>query len=189
MPRRHTGEWRNSSTILELGTRWEWALSFTPLLIYHPGKRPRERVDRRGGGPSAGMKAVEKRKISCSPAGNRTPAIHPVAHYQTDWAIPALHDVSIQQRKSNMCGESVGEVKNAYKILLWNLECKRPLETYAPRWENNTKTDVRARADFLQLRMEPVVSSCRHKNVGFVDHRNHCKLGKQDSDAELHKEP
>jgi hypothetical protein len=30
-PWRHIGEWRYSSTILDLGTRWRWVVSLTPL--------------------------------------------------------------------------------------------------------------------------------------------------------------
>jgi hypothetical protein len=32
------GEWRYSSTFLNLGTRWRWVVSFTPQLLY-PGER------------------------------------------------------------------------------------------------------------------------------------------------------
>jgi hypothetical protein len=31
---RQKGEWRYSSTILVLGTRWRWVVSFTPLPLY-----------------------------------------------------------------------------------------------------------------------------------------------------------
>jgi hypothetical protein len=55
------GEWRYSSTILDLGIRRRWVISFTP-------PSPRERAPgthRIGGwvGPIAGLDAVEKRKI------------------------------------------------------------------------------------------------------------------------------
>jgi hypothetical protein len=33
-------EWRYSSTILDLGTRWRWMVSFTPRLLYPQGKIP-----------------------------------------------------------------------------------------------------------------------------------------------------
>jgi hypothetical protein len=32
------GEWRYSSTFLDLDTRWRWVVSFTPLPLYPPGK-------------------------------------------------------------------------------------------------------------------------------------------------------
>jgi hypothetical protein len=31
------GEWRYSSIILELGTRWRWMVNFTPLPLYPRG--------------------------------------------------------------------------------------------------------------------------------------------------------
>jgi hypothetical protein len=34
------GEWRCSSTILDLGTRWRWVVSFTPWPFYPPRKEP-----------------------------------------------------------------------------------------------------------------------------------------------------
>jgi hypothetical protein len=34
VPWRHMGEWRYSSIILNLGTKWGWVLSFTPLPLY-----------------------------------------------------------------------------------------------------------------------------------------------------------
>jgi hypothetical protein len=40
------GEWRYTSTILDLGTTWRWVVSFTPLQLY-----PRYLLDRRLGGP------------------------------------------------------------------------------------------------------------------------------------------
>jgi hypothetical protein len=47
---RHTGEWGYSSTILDLGTRWRWLVSFTLLPLYPRGKSPRHPLDRRLGG-------------------------------------------------------------------------------------------------------------------------------------------
>jgi hypothetical protein len=40
------GEWRHSSTILDLGTRWRWVVSFTPQPLY-----PQYPLDGRLGGP------------------------------------------------------------------------------------------------------------------------------------------
>jgi hypothetical protein len=62
MPRRHMREWRYSSTILDLGTSWRWAISFTPQPLYL-----RERVHGThwiGGwvGLATGLDSVEKRK-------------------------------------------------------------------------------------------------------------------------------
>jgi hypothetical protein len=40
MPWRHMGEWRYSSIILDLGTRWRWGISFMPLPLYPCGWSP-----------------------------------------------------------------------------------------------------------------------------------------------------
>jgi hypothetical protein len=50
MPWRHTEEWRYSSTILDLGTRWRWVVSYTHRPLYLWGKSPRFLLDRRLGG-------------------------------------------------------------------------------------------------------------------------------------------
>jgi hypothetical protein len=39
MPWKHMGEWRYSSTFLDLDTRWRWVVSFRPLPLY-PRKPP-----------------------------------------------------------------------------------------------------------------------------------------------------
>jgi hypothetical protein len=46
-----TWEWRHNSTILVLGSRWWWVVSFTPRPLYSRGKSPRYPLDRRLGGP------------------------------------------------------------------------------------------------------------------------------------------
>jgi hypothetical protein len=56
MPWRHMGEWRYSSTILDIGTRWRWVVSFTPLPLNPRGKTLRYPLDRR-------LDAVEERQI------------------------------------------------------------------------------------------------------------------------------
>jgi hypothetical protein len=47
MPWRHRGEWRCSSTVLDLGTRWRWVVNFTPLPLNPRGKNPRCRLYRK----------------------------------------------------------------------------------------------------------------------------------------------
>jgi hypothetical protein len=48
IPWRRMGELRYSSTILDLGTRWRWVVSFMPRPLY-----PRYPLDRRLGGPKS----------------------------------------------------------------------------------------------------------------------------------------
>jgi hypothetical protein len=56
------GEWRYSSTILDLDNTWRWIVRFTPRQVYPRGKSPHgtHRVD-----PRAGLDAVENREASC----------------------------------------------------------------------------------------------------------------------------
>jgi hypothetical protein len=51
MPWRYTGEWRHSSTIHALCTRWSWVVIFTLLPLYPRGQSPGYPVDRRLVGP------------------------------------------------------------------------------------------------------------------------------------------
>jgi hypothetical protein len=44
-------EWRYSSTILDLRTRWRWVVSFPPMVAYPWVKSPSYLFDRRLGGP------------------------------------------------------------------------------------------------------------------------------------------
>jgi hypothetical protein len=76
------GEWRYSSTILVLGTRWRWVVSFTTPWEKALG------THWIGGwvGPGAGLDAVEWRQISC-PCRQSNP--QPVCRHYTDWAIPS----------------------------------------------------------------------------------------------------
>jgi hypothetical protein len=37
----------------------------------------------------------------------------------------------------------MGEMRNSYEILVWNLEGKRPLGGPRPIWENNIKVDLK----------------------------------------------
>jgi hypothetical protein len=62
MPWRHMREWRYSSTILDLGSRWRWVVSSTTPPLYPRRKRPRCPLDRRLGGPQSrsGRCGVEK---------------------------------------------------------------------------------------------------------------------------------
>jgi hypothetical protein len=47
------GEWRYSSTILDLGTRWRWVVSFMPRPLYPRRKSSGYPMDRRLGGPQS----------------------------------------------------------------------------------------------------------------------------------------
>jgi hypothetical protein len=77
------GEWRYSSTVIDLGTRWRWVVRFTPRPLY---SRRKSHWYRLAGWevPRAGLDAVEKRNISCS-CRESNPG-YPT-HSYTDWAV------------------------------------------------------------------------------------------------------
>jgi hypothetical protein len=86
MPRRHTREWRYSSTILDLGSRSS-VVSFTLRLLYPWWNRRRYLLDRSLGGPQGRFwRCGEEKKLTL--AGKRTADIQPVARRYTDWNIP-----------------------------------------------------------------------------------------------------
>jgi hypothetical protein len=61
------GDWRSSSTILDLGSRLSWVVSCTPRALYPREKRPQCPLDRRLGGPQNRSERCTRRieKISC----------------------------------------------------------------------------------------------------------------------------
>jgi hypothetical protein len=85
-------EWRYSSTILDLCTRWMWVVSFKPLPLYPQAKSTRYTLDRRLGGPQyrSGRRGEKK---NFDTTGMRTPIVQPVARRCTDWSIPTLYPV------------------------------------------------------------------------------------------------
>jgi hypothetical protein len=60
---RHTWEWRYSATFLDLGTRWRWVVSFTPLLLYPRGKSPNARWIGGWVGTRVGVDAQKRNQI------------------------------------------------------------------------------------------------------------------------------
>jgi hypothetical protein len=74
------GEWRYSSTIPILGTRWRRVVSFT-LLPPNPGRKSRRYPPdrRRGGGVPEPVWTLWRIEKSLAPAVNLTPAVQPVA--------------------------------------------------------------------------------------------------------------
>jgi hypothetical protein len=74
----YMGELKYSFTILDLGTKWRWVVSFTSRLLYPQGKSPRYSLDRKLGGPKSRPGCCGKEKI-LTPEGNWTRAVQPVA--------------------------------------------------------------------------------------------------------------
>jgi hypothetical protein len=85
----HMGEWRCSSTIFYLATRWRWLFSFMPRPIYPRGKSPWHPFNRKlcGLQSRSGHYGGKKTLVL---AGNRTTVIHPVA-MPTDLSRVSLH--------------------------------------------------------------------------------------------------
>jgi hypothetical protein len=85
MPWRHMGEFKYSSTILDIGTRWMWAVSFTPRPLYPRRNCARYPLDMRVGGPKSQSRRCGEEK-NLSPTWIGTPGVQPVARRWTDWA-------------------------------------------------------------------------------------------------------
>jgi hypothetical protein len=78
------GQWRYSSTILDLGTRWRWVVSFMPRPFTPGGKSPRYTLDKRLGGPQCRSGRCGLEKNLFPPAGIGPRPANPVAGRYTD---------------------------------------------------------------------------------------------------------
>jgi hypothetical protein len=69
-------EWRYSSTILDLDTRWRWVVSFSPRPLHPRGKSPPHELDRRLSGPKyrSGRCGEKKNLLTLLGIENRPPA-------------------------------------------------------------------------------------------------------------------
>jgi hypothetical protein len=72
------GEWRYSSTIFDVGTRYKWVVSFAAWPLYPWGNSCRYLFDGRLGGPQSRSGSCGVKK-TFAPAGNQTLAFQPVA--------------------------------------------------------------------------------------------------------------
>jgi hypothetical protein len=72
-----------ASRILDLGTRWRWMVSFTPLLLYLQGNGPWHPLDRRLGGLQSRYGPGGEEKNSQPLPGLELPIIRPVAQCYT----------------------------------------------------------------------------------------------------------
>jgi hypothetical protein len=77
----------------------------------------------------------------------------------------------IKPRRMRCAGHiaCMGEIRNAYKILVGRPEGKRPLGGHRHRWEDNIKMDLwelrgMCRLDSSVSGQGPVVGSCEHSN-------------------------
>jgi hypothetical protein len=73
MPWRRMGNWRYSSTIFYLGTRWRWVVSFTSLPLYPRGCSLCYQLNRRLGAPQS-RSGSNGEETNLASTENRTPA-------------------------------------------------------------------------------------------------------------------
>jgi hypothetical protein len=116
MPWRHTEEWSYTSTILDLGTRYVWVVSFTPRTLSPRGSRSRHTLDRRLGGPQSRSGRCREKK-NLDPTGIWTLAVQAVARCHTSLAILTTRD-GRRKRNSYLCNEATEPCKFAL--------CSRP---------------------------------------------------------------
>jgi hypothetical protein len=95
---RRMGEWRYSSTILDLGTRWRLIVSFMTRPFYLQGNTPPPPVpigQENGWDLEPGWTLCGKENLA--PVEIGTLAIQPVVRRYTDWVIPAAILLVMQQ--------------------------------------------------------------------------------------------
>jgi hypothetical protein len=80
------GEWRYISTILDLGIRWRWIISFILWPLCPQGKRPQYPLNKLSGPQNQSRRYGEEKNLAT--AGNWNPAVQPLTRPHTDWAIP-----------------------------------------------------------------------------------------------------
>jgi hypothetical protein len=99
------GEWRYSATILDLGTRWRWVISFTPLPLYPRGISPRTHCMGSWVGPRAGLDVVGEMLKCCHWL------IYEWQCRTIKWASQCLHSVG---------GETVSRYPGSGLCLIWS---------------------------------------------------------------------
>jgi hypothetical protein len=79
----YSGSGAISPRILDLGTRWRWAASFTPRPLYTQRNSPWYPLDRRMGEPQSRSRPGGEEKNSQPQPGLKPPNIRPVARRYT----------------------------------------------------------------------------------------------------------
>jgi hypothetical protein len=80
MPRRRRAEWSYSSIVLNLGSRWKWMISFTPLPNCSRGNSPWYPLDRWLGGTESqsGLYGGDKNLLPLRESNPESSAVQPV---------------------------------------------------------------------------------------------------------------
>jgi hypothetical protein len=93
---RHGGVWGGGEVwlllILDLGTRWGWAVSVTPRPRFTPGKGPPVPIVQEAGRAPEPVWTLGLEEKSSAPVGDRTPIVQPVVRHYTAWATAAQKD-------------------------------------------------------------------------------------------------
>jgi hypothetical protein len=121
------GEWRYSSTVLDLDTIWKWVVSFTPQSLYPRRNCPGTHWIGGYMGPRSGL-TLWIRKKSLAPTGDRIPAVQPIARRYTDWALP-YSDLRLYVDKINKHELDVLTVVD-YEKYSWDANPWSPVEVH-----------------------------------------------------------
>jgi hypothetical protein len=98
------GESRCSPTILDLGTRWRWIVSFTPQPLYPQGNSPIRIRWEDEGGPIAGLDPVEWKNLLFLP-GLELAIPRPSSPYPI--AVPTELSQNLQKSSSSSSSSSL----------------------------------------------------------------------------------
>jgi hypothetical protein len=138
MPWRQMGEWRYSSTILDLCTTWRWVINFTPPLLYHREKSPLYPLGKRLGEPQSRSECCgeEKDLVPLPGIESRASSLQPVLHI----ILRIIKSRSI--RCFDMCFGWI-----SWKITKWILVRKRldecPFGSLRRVWRDTIKMDFK----------------------------------------------
>jgi hypothetical protein len=146
------GEWRYSSTILDLGIRWRWVVSFTLRPLY-PGEKspPYIPIGWEAWVPEP-VWTLWRREISCL-TRNRTPAVQPIARLYTDWSIPTPIPHTWESKTKQRRLRSVWEqTLNVMVTLCWESWDGTVVAYWSiPRRESNENIILEDSAQVLKL--------------------------------------
>jgi hypothetical protein len=120
MPWRHEGKYSYNSTILDLGTRWMWMVSFT---LYPQGKSSRYPLDRKLGGPQSrcGRCGVKKISFLCRESNSSRPTRSSSLNRLSDpgfsniwYIVQIMKFLFIQFSPASCCFHRLGVSKSKY---------------------------------------------------------------------------
>ena len=80
----HTGQWRYSSTILNLGTGYRWLISFTAWSFFFAEKESPHPLKREASGPHSRSRRFgeEKASFPCRKPNHNSSVVHPNAYVE-----------------------------------------------------------------------------------------------------------